>query len=134
MPVSKDQARDIAKEFLELSHELGTYRFSNWAKLTSSQRRQIEDAEWDLLNYSGSFVTTAVGIALADMDNDLKTIAQATSRAKKAVAAVKTVKGVINVAAALVVLGGAIASQNPATILSAAGDVLEAVQEATKQG
>jgi hypothetical protein len=134
MPVSKDQARDIAKEFLELSHELGTYRFSNWAKLTSSQRRQIEDAEWDLLNYSGSFVTTAVGIALADMDNDLKTIAQATSRAKKAVATVKTVKGVINVAAALVVLGGAIASQNPATILSAAGDVLEAVQEATKQG
>jgi len=134
MPVSKDQARDIAKEFLELSHELGTYRFSNWAKLTSSQRRQIEDAEWDLLNYSGSFVTTAVGIALADMDNDLKTIAQATSRAKMAVATVKTVKGVINVAAALVVLGGAIASQNPATILSAAGDVLEAVQEATKQG
>ena len=134
MPVSKDQARDIAKEFLEASHELGTYRFTNWAKLTPTQRRQIEDAEWDLLNYSGSFVTTAVGIALADMDNDLKNISQFSSRAKKAVGTIKTVKGVINIATALVVLGGAIVSQNPSTILSAAGDVLEAVQEATKKG
>lgn len=134
MPVSKDQAREIAKEFLELSHRLGTYRFTNWAKLTPSQRRQIEDAEWDLLNYSGTFVTTAVGIALADMDNDLRTITQATSRAKKAVATTETVKGVINVAAALVVLGGAIASQNPSTILSAAGDVVKTVQKATEKG
>lgn len=134
MPISKDQARDIAKEFLDLSHELGTYRFANWANLTPSQRRQIEDAEWDLLNYSGSFVTTAVGIALDDMDNDLKTISQATSRAKKAVATIKTVKSVINVATAIVVLGGAIASQNPTTILSAAGEALGAVQEATKKG
>jgi ribosomal protein L29 len=132
MPISKDQARDIAKKFLELSHELGTYRFANWAKLTPSQRRLIEDAEWDLLNYSLSFVTTAVGIALADMDKDLKTITEAISRAKKAIATVETVKGVISIAAALVALGGAIASQNSSAILSAAGDVANAVQKATK--
>jgi hypothetical protein len=134
MPVSKDQARDIAREFLEFSHQLGTYRFTNWAKLTPSQRRRIEDAEWDLLNYSGSIVTMAVGIALANIDNDLKAITQATLRSKEAVTTISTVKGVINVATALVILGGAIVSQNPSAILSSAGDVVKAIQAATTNG
>lgn len=133
MPISRDQAREIARAFLKLSHELGSYRFDNWAQLTSTQRRQIEDAEWDLLNYSNSFVTTAVGIALADMQADLKAIGDATSRAQKAVSRIQTVKGVLKVAAALVVLGGAIASQNPSTITGAAADALQAVEDVAKK-
>jgi len=54
MPITKEQARDIAKTFLETSHPLGTYRFDNWNRLTASQRQDIENAEWDILNYSTS--------------------------------------------------------------------------------
>ena len=129
MPISKEQARDIAKAFLELSHELGSYRFANWNDLTPAQRRQIEDAEWDLLNYSSSFVTTAVGIALTDMESDLKTITDATAKAQKALETIDTVKDVIKVATALVVLGGAIASQNPSTIGSAAKDLFNVARD-----
>jgi len=128
MPISKEDARDLAQAFLEVSHALGSYRFAHWGDLTPTQRRQIEDAEWDLLNYSGSFVTTAVGIALADMETDLKTLMDATAKAKRVVRQIQTVKAVIKIATALVVLGGAIASQNPSAILTAAGDVLKTVQ------
>ena len=128
MAISKDQARDIAQGFLELSHELGTYRFTNWGTLKPTQRQQIEDAEWDLLTFSSSFATTAVGIALNDMQADLKNINDATAKAKKAIKTVGVVKDVLKVVTALVILGGAIASQNPTAIASAATDGIKVVQ------
>jgi hypothetical protein len=132
MPITKEQARDIAKQFLDLSHNLGAYRFNNWDTLSQSQRQTIEDIEWDLLNYSSSFTTTAVGIALNDMETDLKAISDATVKAKQVIQTIETVKKVIKVASALVVLGGAIASQNPSAIASAAVDAVKAASDALK--
>lgn len=123
MPISKDQARKLAKTFRDLSNQLGDFRFKNWSNLSTGQRQNIEDDEWRLLNYSSDFITTAVGIALNDMQADLKAIADATAKAKKVIATIGTVKDILKVTAALIVLGGAIASQNPSAIASAAGDL-----------
>jgi hypothetical protein len=57
------------------------------------------------------------------MQGDLKAIADATAKAKKVVATIDAVRDVLKVAAALVVLGGAVASQSPTAIASAAGDL-----------
>ena len=130
MPISKDQAREIAKGFLDASHELGTYRFAHWAELTAAERQRIEDAEWDLLNYSSSLVTSAVGIVLADMQNDLKAITGATALAREAIAKIKAVKDILTVSAAFIALGGAIASGHPGAISDAAKAALKAVKEA----
>ena len=123
MPISKDQARELAKTFRDLSNQLGDFRFKNWSNLSTGQRQSIEDAEWTLLNYSSDFITTAVGIALNDMQADLKAISDATAKAKKVIATIGTVRDILKVTAALIVLGGAIASQNPSAIASAAGDL-----------
>lgn len=123
MPISKDQARKLAKTFRDLSNQLGDFRFKNWSNLSTGQRQSIEDAEWTLLNYSSDFITTAVGIALNDMQADLKAISDATAKAKKVIATIGTVRDILKVTAALIVLGGAIASQNPSAIASAAGDL-----------
>jgi len=130
MPISADQAREIARGFLEMSHDLGSYRFANWNRLTKSQRQDLENAEWDMLNYSSSFVTTAAGIALADMERDLNEIATATAEAKKAVATIKEVKDVMKVAAALIQLGGAIASRDPAAVYRAAANAAKTAKKA----
>jgi len=121
MPITKDQAREWAKTFRDLSVRLGDYRFENWGKLKPDQRRSIEDAEFTLLNYSSDFITTAVGIALQDMKRDLKAIEDGTARAQKVINTIGTVRDVLTVAAAVIVLGGAIASQSPSNIASAAG-------------
>lgn len=125
MPITKDQARAIAKTFRDLSNQLGDYRFEKWGTLSAGERRSIEDVEWTLLNHSSDFITTAVGIAFNDMQSDLKAIADATARAKKVLANINAVKDIIKVAAALVVLGGAIASQSPTAIASAAEDLFD---------
>lgn len=129
MPVSADQAREIAKLYLELSHQLGTFRFGNWGRLTAGERRRIEDAEWDLLNYSNSFVTVAVGIVLQDMEKDLAAIEDATKRARKVVQTINDVKAVINVVTSIVTLGGAIMSGNPSAIAKAAVDAVKAAKK-----
>ena len=121
--VTKDQARELAIAFREISVLLGDLRFANWGSLTAAQRRDLEDAEWTLLNYSSDFVTTAVGIALEELDADLKAIKDATKKAKTVVKKIETVKDVLTVVSGLVVLGGAIASKNPGAIASAAGDL-----------
>lgn len=130
MPISKDEARQIAQGFLETSHELGTWRFAHWAELSPTARRTIEDAEWDLLNYSSSLVTAAVGIVLADMQTDLKAITDATAQARKAIAKITRVKSILTVSAAFITLGGAIASGHPAAIAETARAALKAVKEA----
>ncbi|MBC6991584.1 hypothetical protein [Hymenobacter sp. BT491] len=132
MPISADQARDLAKAFLDVSHQLGVFRFANWASLTPAQRQRIEDTEWDLLNYSSSLVTSAVGIALDDMQHDLDTITEATAKAKKAVETIDKVKDIIKVATAVVALGGAIVSKNPKAIVGAAKDLLATTKTLAK--
>jgi len=133
MPISADQAREIAREFLEMSHDLNSYRFANWKRLTKPQRQDLENAAWDLLNYSSSFVTASVGITLADMEGDLRAIASATAEAKSAVATIGEAKDIIKVAAALVQLGGALASRQPAAITRAAVDAFKVAKTALKK-
>lgn len=123
MPISKDQARELAKTFRDLSNQLGDFRFKNWSNLSTGQRQSIEDAEWTLLNYSSDFITTAVGIILNDMQADLKAISDATAKAKKVIATSDSVRDILKVTAALIVFGGAVASQNPSSIASAAREI-----------
>jgi hypothetical protein len=129
---TKDQARDLAKKFRELSNDLGKYRFDNWGDLTLKQRTEIEDTEWTLLNHSSDFITTAVGIGFDDVADSLQQISKATGKAKKVISKITTIKSILKVAAALVVLGGAIASKNPETIISAAADLFETSQTILK--
>lgn len=116
---TREQAKDLAQVFRELSNELGDYRFENWGMLTASQRQQIENTEWTLLNHSSDFITTAVGIGLDDVTKDLAAISAATASAKKVIKTINSVKSILAISADLLVLAGAVASQNPGSILTA---------------
>lgn len=122
---SEQQARDLAETFRDLSVKLGDYRFANWGTLTSQQRKDIEDTEWTLLNHSSDFITTAVGIQLNKLQDDLKQIDKATKKATQAIKTATTVRNVLKVAAALVILAGAVASKDPQAIVTASKDLYD---------
>ena len=63
------------------------------------------------------------------MQNDLQLIADATATARNAIATIGTIKDVGCITAALVVLGGAIASHNPLAITGAARDLFKVSQD-----
>ncbi len=130
MPISKEQARNLGRAFLDVAHALGEYRFENWNDLAAADRRSIEDEEWDLLTYSSSLTTKAVGVVLDDLKGDLAAIAEGAARATTAIGTVKDVKVALKVATAFVALGGAIVSGNAVAIVTAAAGALEAAKEA----
>jgi hypothetical protein len=125
MPISKDQARELGRAFLDVAHALGTYRFDNWNDLTPADRKRIEDEEWDLLTYSSSLTTKAVGVVLEDLKGNLAAIAAGAAQATKMIGTIQEVKAALKIAAAFVALGGAIVSGNAVAITTAAAAALK---------
>jgi hypothetical protein len=128
MAISKEDARELARIFREISVKTGDFRFRNWDKLSPEERRTLEDVEWTLLNNSSDLITTAAGIVLADMEKDLKAITDAVAEAKTVVDTIKSVQDILKVTAAMIALGGAIAFGKPDAILSAAGELSSTVK------
>jgi len=125
MPISKEQARQLGRAFLDVAHTLGTYRFESWNDLTAADRKRIEDEEWDLLTYSSSLTTKAVGVVLEDLKGNLAAIAAGAAQATKVIGTIQEVKAALKIAAAFVALGGAIVSGNAVAITTAAAAALK---------
>lgn len=130
MKLTKEEARQLAKSFRDISVSLGDFRFDNWANLSEKERKTIEDTEWKLLNYSSDFTTQAVGLILDDAKGSLKSLQQAVAKAKESVAKIKVVKNIIIIAVSIMELGAAVAAKDPKTIASAINDVVKTVNKA----
>jgi hypothetical protein len=127
--ITSDQALEIARLFHNASKKVGDYRINNYKKLSEEELQELENYQWDLLNYSSSFITKAVGIILKDMEVDLSAIIAATQEATQVVQRINEVKEVIGVITVLVELGGAIISRDPEAIVKKAVQVVEAAKK-----
>ena len=127
MKISAVEARDLAQKFHDLATTVGDYRFDHWDDLTKSERERLKDIQLTLLNNSTHFITELVGVILEDVEGDLQALQKVTTQAQKALKNIADVKKAIEIAASLVKLGAAIASENPAAIATAAQDTAEVV-------
>lgn len=126
MPLTAQEAFDLSKQFRNFAIALGNYRFTNWQSLTPTQRRDLEDEEWSLINASSDMITKAVGLALDESKSSIKLINKSVRKAKRAIKKLKKVSHIIDVAAAAVGLGAAIVSKDPGSIAKNAKLVLKA--------
>jgi hypothetical protein len=129
MKLTSEEAFELSRQFRELSVELGNFRFSKWKELSPAQRRTTEDAEWSLLNASSDMITSAVGIVLDETETSFRTLQGSTTKAKRALQTLKTVRRVINVATAAVGLAAAIISKDPGAIAKNAKALVDVVTE-----
>lgn len=126
MPLSAEDAFELSKQFRDLSINLGNYRFANWNTLTPTQRREIEDEEWSLLNASSDMTTKAVGLALEESEINVQHIKHSVGKAKRAIKKLEKVSEVIRIATATVGLAAAIVAKDPGAIAKNAKLVLKA--------
>lgn len=126
MALTAQEAFDLSKQFRDFAIALGNYRFANWQSLTSTQRRDIEDEEWSLINASSDMITKAVGLALDESKSSIKLINKSVRKAKRSIKKLKKVSQIITIAAATVGLGAAIVSKDPGSIAKNAKLVLKA--------
>lgn len=128
MALSAEDAFELSKQFRELAINLGNYRFANWNTLTPTQRHDVEDEEWSLLNSSSDMTTKAVGLALEESEMNVQSIKSSVSKAKKAIKKLEKVGEVIKVATAAVGLAAAIVAKDPGAIAKNAKLVLKAAE------
>ena len=126
MPLSAEDAFELSKQFRDLGINLGNYRFANWNTFTPTQRRDLEDEEWSLLNSSSDMTTKAVGLALEESEINAQNIKSSVGKAKRAIKKLEKVTEVIKVATAAVGLAAAIVAKDPGAIAKNAKLVLEA--------
>ncbi|MDR4495696.1 MAG: hypothetical protein AB7P17_11355 [Nitrospirales bacterium] len=126
MPLTSADALELSKQFRDLANDLGNFRFSNWQNLTSTQKRDLEDEEWSLLNAASDMTTKAIGLALEESDANFQTVKSSVGKAKKAIKKLEKVGDVIKVATASVGLAAAIMAKDPGAIAKNAKLVVEA--------
>ena len=125
-PLTAEDAFELSKQFRDLSINLGNYRFTNWNTLTPTQRRDLEDEEWSLLNSSSDMTTKAVGLALEESEINVQSIKSSVSKAKRSIKKLEKVTKVIKVATAAVGLAASIVAKDPGGIAKNTKLVIEA--------
>ena len=126
MPLNAEDAFDLSKQFRDLGINLGNYRFANWTTLTPTQRRDLEDEEWSLLNASSDMTTKAVGLALEESEINVQHITSSVGKAKRSIKKLEKVGEVLKVATAAVGLAAAIVAKDPGAIAKNAKLVIQA--------
>lgn len=126
MPLTSTEALELSKQFRDLANDIGNYRFSNWSSLTPTQKRDLEDEEWSLLNAASDMTTKAVGLTLDESEINFQSIKSSVGKAKKAIKKLEKVGEVIKVATATVGLAAAIMAKDPGAIAKNAKLVVEA--------
>lgn len=130
MPLTADDAFELARNFREVAKQVGDTRTGKWDTLTPDQRQTLENEEWDLLSSSMSMRTKAVGIVLEEAETSLAKIVRVTDHARKAIKTLENVRAAIGIASTVVTLAAAILSKDPQAIAKASQTLLGQVKEA----
>jgi hypothetical protein len=130
MPITADEAFELAATFRELAKQVGDTRLDKWDSLTPQERQQLENEEWDLLAASMSMRTKAVGIVLDATGPSLIKIQRTTDDARKAIKKLAQVRKAIAITATAVTLAAAILSKDPQAIAKNAEALYDQVKEA----
>jgi len=120
------QASELARHFLALAQAIGDYRYRNWKKLSKKDNQQLADFQWSVLNCGEDMLANSTTLVLDDVKNSLAKIEDLTVKVESTLAGLSKIQTIINCAAAIVILGGAVMSKNPNSIAGA----IEALEEA----
>jgi len=128
--LTSEQALALAQSFHDLSVEVGNFRFRQGDDLSSSERRRLEDLQFDLLNNSTQFNAISLAMELDTLQETVDRVGAATVRMKKAIKRLETVQRVVKIATAAVTLGAAVVSMNPGAIIGALSGVADVLAPA----
>ncbi|MDF1800706.1 MAG: hypothetical protein P1V81_16140 [Planctomycetota bacterium] len=125
MKLNATQARELAETFRKLAIQTSEYRAANWAKLKPSQRQDLADAFWSLLNASTDMETRAVGLVIEGSEAALKQLTKATNKARTTVKRIDNAQKAIAIVDKAIGLAGAIALGDASAIAKSAKGLYE---------
>lgn len=124
MAITADEARDIADDLLGAANEINAFMDLN--QTSREERAALRNAANALLRSSGSMTTTAVGLAIDEMQDESAALRDVIGQAKEKLETLESVAKAISIATALVDLASALLERNPGSIVNASRDLLDA--------
>lgn len=113
------QANALANDFLGLAQAIGDFRYDNWNELTKPQNQQLSSLQWSILNDGEDILALSTTLVMDDVQTSLDKINNITLEIRSTIQQLKDIQKAINVAAAIVTLGGAVISKDPSSISTA---------------
>lgn len=131
MPLTADDARDIADAFHSAYEAIGRYLDDNAQTISRSDYNTLNEAGKTLLRSSASMKTEAVGLSIDQMADASAELKQVIGDAKENLPRLETIGTVIRVAAGLADLATGILGRNPGKIFNASQGIQGIISDPT---
>jgi len=112
--LTAEQASKLAHDFLVYSQAVGDYRISNWNKLNTAENHSLSSMQWSILNTSEDLYALSTDLVIDEVEPVLKTLGHLCDQMKQTLKVLSSVQKAIKIATAIVTLGAALVSKNPA--------------------
>ncbi len=130
--LNKDETLSLQESYHELFVDVGKFRIDNKKKqnLSKKKDKDLEELQWSFLNIASELNAASVLMKTALLDDELKTLTQATKSMKSAAGKINNVKKWIRVGGKAIAFGAAIMTgQVPATV-EAGKDLIDEMKNA----
>jgi TolA-binding protein len=121
--LTDDQMQQLAQSFHDISVAIGQIRLDAikaGASLTDTRIVQLQGNVFSLMQTANNLALQGAKLTLEDAEQALNQISVATQTADHALDKLAGIDKAVQIASAVIVLGAAISTQNPAQIISAA--------------
>ncbi len=123
--LTSQQANRLANDFLGLAQAIGDFRYKNWDKFSKAKNKQLGDLQWSILNDGEDILALSTTLVMDEAAQSLEQIHQITREINKGITQLQDIQKGIDLAAAIVTLGAAILSKQPAAITGAISGVVD---------
>lgn len=131
--LTADDLADLADRVTAMSIELFKYRVSR-PTITAAEATEIREAgEVRLDSMAALLRSSAIRLAVVDADLRVEDLKRELENAKAAIRKIETIKGIINLTAQVISLGGAILARDGKAMLKAAKGVKDAHEKLTER-
>ncbi len=126
MKLTATEAFQLSIVFRDAAIAAGDRKIKEWETLSAKQRKDLDDAEWSLLNGASDMVTLAIGLSLDDSVLPLGKLTGVVKSAKTALKQLEDIRKAIKVATALVGLAAAVITRDFGAVAKNAQAVADA--------
>lgn len=116
--LTSNQATELSRQFFCIGRAIASFREHHWNNIGREQHQQLSKMQWSIYNYADDLLALSAVISLNEVEESLNQIGHVTREVVDFIEQEQDVNKVINVAARVVVLGGAVISQSPLAVVS----------------
>jgi hypothetical protein len=118
------QVGDLAQQFTELATIVQAYQTANCTSMSPAEYKRIALLICDLSDISNDLISKAVGLIIANAQQSVTDIENATTQAKAAIGHLKDIQHTISLLTAVVGLGTAIMTGSITAIIPSIANVI----------